>query len=196
MGGGGKINVVPSVYIIGNIYLPKPVVNSTTIHNITPLDHVPGARDKIAFDRFHVMRKKNEAVDKVRRRVYKSLVKEGVNDLKGTKYDWLTTYANMPEGQRRRFRQLRASSLKTSLAWALKVWNRWLCWAMRSRLDPMKDVARMVRKHLWGIINAVVLKVSNGPAESFNSRIKMITVKIPTNFLCRQMTRGPLEQGI
>ncbi|MDE2759910.1 MAG: transposase [Paracoccaceae bacterium] len=35
----------------------------------------------------------------------------------------------------------------------------------------------MVRKHLWGIINAVVLKVSNGPAESLNSRIKMIKVK-------------------
>ena len=35
----------------------------------------------------------------------------------------------------------------------------------------------MVRKHLWGIINAIVLKVSNGPAESRNSRIKMIKVK-------------------
>ncbi len=45
------------------------------------------------------------------------------------------------------------------------------------RLEPMKDVARMVRTHLWGIINAVVLKVSNGPAESHNSRIKMIKVK-------------------
>ena len=41
----------------------------------------------------------------------------------------------------------------------------------------MKEGARMVRKHRWGIINAVVLKVSNGPAESRNSRIKMIKVK-------------------
>ena len=158
------------------------------------LEHVPGAEDKIAFDRFHVMKKMNEAVDKVRRREHKSLTKEGMNDLKGTKYDWLTNHANMPEGQRRRFRQLRASSLKTSRAWAikelgmslwkyihrgwaLKAWNRWLSWAMRCRLEPMKDVGRMVRKHLWGIINAVVLKVSNGPAESLNSRIKMIKVK-------------------
>ncbi len=158
------------------------------------LDHVPGASDKIAFDRFHVMRKMNEAVDKVRRWEHKSLSKEGVHDLKGTKSDWLTNHVNMPEGQRRRFRQLRASSLKTSRAWAikelgmslwtyihrgwaLKAWNRWLSWAMRCRLEPMKDVARMVRTHLWGIINAVVLKVSNGPAESLNSRIKMIKVK-------------------
>jgi len=41
----------------------------------------------------------------------------------------------------------------------------------------MKETARMVRKHLCGIINAVVLKVSNGPAKSLNSRIRMIKVK-------------------
>ena len=158
------------------------------------LDHVPGAGDKIALDRFHVMKKMNEAVDKVRRQEHKALAREGVNDLKGTKYDWLTNHANMPEGQRRRFRQLRNSSLKTSRAWAIKelgmslwkyvcrgwarkAWKRWLGWAMRCRLEPMKEVARMVRKHLWGIINAVVLKVGNGPAESLNSRIRMIKVK-------------------
>ena len=160
----------------------------------SPLAHVPGAEDKIAFDRFHVMRKMNAAVDKVRRQEHKSLTKAGVHDLKGTKYDWLTHHARMSEGQRRRFRQLRASSLKTSRAWAikefgmslwtyihrgwvLKAWNRWLSWAMRCRLEPMKEVARMVKTHLWGIINAVVLKVSNGPAESLNSRIKMLKVK-------------------
>ena len=34
-----------------------------------------------------------------------------------------------------------------------------------------------LRAHLWGIVNAVVLKVSNGPAESMNSRIKMVKVR-------------------
>ncbi|MYG42735.1 MAG: transposase, partial [Rhodobacteraceae bacterium] len=48
---------------------------------------------------------------------------------------------------------------------------------MRCLLEPMKEVAHMVREHLWGIINAVVLKVSNGSAGSLNSRIKMIEVK-------------------
>ncbi len=73
----------------------------------------------------------------------------------------------MPEGQRRRFRQLRHSSLKTARAWAIKelgmslwkdvcrgwarkAWKRWLGWAMRCRLEPMKEVARMVRKHQCG----------------------------------------------
>ncbi|MEJ1386925.1 MAG: transposase, partial [Candidatus Sedimenticola sp. (ex Thyasira tokunagai)] len=43
-----------------------------------------------------------------------------------------------------------------------------------SRLDPVKEVAKTIKAHLWGILNAVVLKVSNGPAEGLNSRIKMI----------------------
>ncbi|MXZ51319.1 MAG: ISL3 family transposase [Rhodobacteraceae bacterium] len=162
-------------------------VNST-------LKHVPDGDRKIAFDRFHVVRKLSEAVDKVRRQEHKSLQRMGMDDLKGTRYDWLINRRNMTSRQRHRFRHLRDSSLKTARAWAiretamslwryihrgwaLKGWKRWLSWAMRCRLEPMKEAARMVRKHLWGIINAVVLKVSNGPAESLNSRIKMIKVK-------------------
>ena len=41
----------------------------------------------------------------------------------------------------------------------------------------MKKVAKTIKKHLWGILNAIVLKVSNGPAEGINSRIKAIKVR-------------------
>ena len=41
----------------------------------------------------------------------------------------------------------------------------------------MKAVAKTTKEHLWGILNAIVLKVSNGPAEGINSRIKMIKVR-------------------
>jgi len=41
----------------------------------------------------------------------------------------------------------------------------------------MKQVGKTIRAHLWGIINAVVLDVSNGPAESLNSRIKTIKIR-------------------
>ena len=82
--------------------------------------HVPDGDKKIAFDRFHVVRKVSEAVDKVRRQEHKTLLKQGMHDLKGTKYHWLTTYGNMTPSPKHRFRPLRASSLKTSRAWALK----------------------------------------------------------------------------
>jgi transposase len=52
-----------------------------------------------------------------------------------------------------------------------------LSWAMRCRLAPMKRVAQTIKTHLWGILNAIVLKVSNGSAEGINSRINMIKVR-------------------
>lgn len=158
------------------------------------LESLPGAEEKIAFDKFHVAKYLGEAVDKVRRHEHKALMAEGYEDLKGSKYDWLYNPENMTRKQKRRFKALRDSTLKTARAWAIKElamslwhyvsktwarkgWEQWLSWAVRSRLDPIKEVARTIKEHLWGILNAVVLKVSNGPAEGLNSRIKMIKVR-------------------
>jgi transposase len=65
----------------------------------------------------------------------------------------------------------------SSRTWAIKAWKRWLSWAVRCRLAPVKKVAQTIKEHLWGIINAIVMKVDNGGAESINSRIKMIKVR-------------------
>jgi transposase len=158
------------------------------------LESVPDAQDKIAFDKFHVAKYLGEAVDKVRRQEHKALMKEGFDDLKGSKYDWLYNPENMTRAQKMRFKSLRDSTLKTARAWAIKElamslwhyvskawarkgWEQWLSWAVRSRLDPIKEVAKTIKTHLWGILNAIVLKVSNGPAEGINSRIKTIKVR-------------------
>lgn len=158
------------------------------------LESLPGAEEKIAFDKFHVAKYLGEAVDKVRRQEHKALMDEGYEDLKGTKYDGLYNPQNMARKQKRRFKALRDSTLKTARAWAIKElamslwhyvsrawarkgWEHWLSWAVRSRLDPIKEVAKTIKEHLWGILNAVVLKVSNGPAEGLNSHIKMIKVR-------------------
>lgn len=158
------------------------------------LESLPEAEEKIAFDKFHVAKYLGEAVDKVRRQEHKALMSEGYEDLKGSKYDWLYNPGNMTRSQQNRFKILRDSALKTARAWAIKElamslwhyvsktwarkgWERWLSWAVRSRLDPIKEVAKTIKEHLWGILNAIVLKVSNGPAEGLNSRIKMIKVR-------------------
>ena len=158
------------------------------------LESIPGSKEKIAFDKFHVAKYLGEAVDKVRRQEHKVLMAEGYEDLKGSKYDWLYNPENMTYKQNKRFKVLRDSTLKTARAWAIKElamslwhyvsktwarkgWERWLSWAVRSRLDPIKKVAKTIKEHLWGILNAIVLKVSNGPAEGLNSRIKMIKVR-------------------
>ncbi len=158
------------------------------------LESLPYAENKIAFDKFHVAKYLGDAVDKVRRQEHKALMAQGYEDLKGSKYDWLYNPSNMPRKQQAQFKVLRDSALKTARAWAIKElamslwhyvsktwarkgWKQWLSWAVRSRLEPIKKVAKTIKAHLWGILNAIVLKVSNGPAEGLNSRIKMIKVR-------------------
>jgi transposase len=155
---------------------------------------IPDAELKICFDKFHVAKYLGDAVDKVRREENRRLCAEGDDSLKGTRYRWLVNPENMDREAWRRFKALRESSLKTARAWAIKemamslwnyktgiwaekAWKRWLSWALRSRLEPVRKVARMIRTHLYGIINAIVLKVSNGPAESINSRIRTIKTR-------------------
>jgi transposase len=149
----------------------KPYIYATAIH-------VPEAERRIAFDRFHVVKHLTDAVDKVRRQENRQLVSAGDERLKRSKYLWLHRPHNLNGNQRLRFRDLKESSLKTARAWALKeaaigiwgykvrgwaqrAWDSWLDWASRSRLEPMVKVAKMIRYHLIGILNADVLNVTN-----------------------------------
>ena len=48
---------------------------------------------------------------------------------------------------------------------------------MKYRLDLIKNMAETFRNHLWGILNVIILKASNAPAESINSCIKTVKVR-------------------
>ena len=158
------------------------------------LEQIPEAESKIAFDTFHVAKYLGGAVDHVRKQEHKTLMGEGCDDLKGTKYDWLTNLRNLSRTRQCTFKALRASTLKTARAWAIKTlgmqlwhyvsrtwaekgWKQWYTWAIRSRLTPVKKVARTIKKHLWGILNAIMLQASNGASESMNSRIQGLKVR-------------------
>ena len=153
---------------------------------------VPGAQEKIAFDKFHVAQHLGEAVDKVRRGEHKQLLAAGDDRLKGTRYHWLRHPDNVSDRDwNGRFAALRESTLRTARAWAIKeqamslwqyrsrawagkAWRRWHGWAIRSRLEPVKHAARMIKRHLYGIVNATVLKATNALAESINARIQKV----------------------
>jgi transposase len=64
-----------------------------------------------------------------------------------------------------------------SRGWAARAWQRWLSWVSRCRLKPMVKAARMIRKHLQGIVNAVVLSATNAMSESMNSKIQRIKAR-------------------
>lgn len=155
------------------------------------LRHVPGAERKIAFDKFHVAKHLNEAVNDVRKQEHRALRSEGDDRLTKTKYLWLQGRESLSDERWKRFADLRDSNLKVARAWALKetardlwgyvrrgwaerAWSNWLRWAFRSQLEPMRKAARTIRDNLWGILNAIVLNVTNAATESVNSKIQWI----------------------
>ena len=52
-----------------------------------------------------------------------------------------------------------------------------LGWMARCRLDPIIKVGRMVRRYLWGILNAIMHRVTNAIAESINATIQKIKAR-------------------
>lgn len=152
---------------------------------------VPDAEHKIAFDRFHVAQHLNFAVDQVRRREHQALRAAGDEVLTRTRYVWLQNPRQMTEDRRDALDRLRQANLKTARAWAIKEqaaclwgyrsrgwarrgWTRWYQWAIRSRLEPIKRAARLVKKHLEGIVTAVVTGATTARAEGFNAMIQKI----------------------
>jgi transposase len=155
------------------------------------VEHIPGGNQKIAFDKFHVAKHLSDAVDKVRREENKALLAQGIETLKGTKYLWLTNPDGFDEARWSSFQPLRSGTLKTARAWAIKevamtlwrfrsrgwarrAWLRWYAWAIRSRLEPVKKVARMIKRYLDGILTAVVSAVTNARSEGINATIQRI----------------------
>ena len=153
--------------------------------------HLPEAEKKIVFDKFHIAKHLGEAVDRVRRREHKVLKAEGDERLTGTKYDWLRNPASMDQKQRREFAELRRSELKTARAWALretamglydyvyekparKHFQWWYSWAVRSRLQPIKEVARMLKRRFENIITYLRHRITNAASESLNAKIQWV----------------------
>ena len=161
-----------------------PYVNSVRAH-------LPGAESKVVFDKFHIAKHLGEAVDRVRRQEQKILKAAGDDRLTGTRYDWLRNPVAMEPKDRREFAVLRKSGLKTARAWALKETGmavfyyiyerparkhfRWWCnWAARSRLQPMIEVGRMLKRRFENIITYLRHRITNATSESINSKIQWV----------------------
>jgi len=156
--------------------------------------HLEGPEEKIVFDRFHVMSHMTTAVDTVRKAEHRRLRANGDNLLAGTKYLWLHSAENLPERHAERFAALRGVELKTGRAWAIKEdlrylwdyvrrgwaekhWKRWYFWATHSRLEPVVEVARMIKRHWNGVMAFFSHRLTSATAEGINSRIQAIRVQ-------------------
>ena len=151
--------------------------------------YISGIEDKfpnasITFDKFHVMKLMNEAIDKVSR------AEQSHNDLlRKTRFVWPKNPENLTIRQNETFRSLKDLRLKTLRAYNIKLalrdfWNfqnphfadaylkKWYFWATHSRLNPVIDCAKTIKQHWGGITNYIKTKIDNGILEGTNSIIQ------------------------
>ena len=149
------------------------------------------------LDRFHITSHLNQAVDQVRRTEstrLRSKSKEAGQQLKHMRWPLLRRASRVRGRARQKLNALLASKLATARAWELKetfshfwhyrsvIWagaflDYWCYRAMRSRLEPMKKVARMLRTHEPLILNWFRAKgeISSGAVEGLNNKIRVVT---------------------
>ena len=137
----------------------------------------------ITFDKFHVMKLLNKAVDETRR---SEQTQE--KDLKSSRYVWLKNPNNLSKKEQAKLNTLSGKKLKTGRAYRMKLLfqelftyeegraisglQKWYIWAMHSRLEPIKAFARTLRKHWNGIVRWFKTRLTNGILEGLNSLVQ------------------------
>ena len=148
--------------------------------------HLPNA--SITYDKFHVIKLINEAVDKVRRAEQKDRP-----ELKKTRYLWLKNHDNLKKEQQEKLSGLSSLKLKTARAMHIRMsfqdfydhppeaaeiyLKKWYFWATHSRLQPIIDVARTIKRHWDGILRWFQSGSANGLIEGINSLVQAAKAK-------------------
>lgn len=145
--------------------------------------HFPEAQ--MTFDKFHIQKLLNDAVDEVRRQERKEHP-----ELNRTRYLWLKRPEKLTKKEREILESLtpRKRHLKTSRAYAIKLsfqefWELpqelaepflkdWYYWATHSRLPAMIEVAKTIKAHWNGVLRWFTSKINNGVLEAINGLIQ------------------------
>ena len=139
---------------------------------------------KITFDKFHVVKLVNDAVDEVRRGESKNS-----DWIKGTRYLWLKNLQNLTDEEKAKLVDLEAANLDTMQAWqmrlnlqdlfkcpsiasARKFLDRWHAWVETSDLKPMIKAARTIMGKADDILRSIASKISNGLLEAINGNVQ------------------------
>ena len=146
---------------------------------------------EITFDKFHILKIINEAVDEVRREEskYNPL-------LKGARYVFLKNDRNLTQEQRimkeklllpkLNLKSVKALIIRESFQqiyfaktfrWFKKLLQQWYFWATHSRLEPIKAAAKTIKKHWDGVLNWKKSQINNGILEGLNSIVQAAKAK-------------------
>jgi transposase len=145
------------------------------------------------LDRFHIMKKMNEAIDKVRRSETRQLEEDGYEPvLKHSRWCLLKRRENLTEKQTVKLAELLKYNLKsvrsyllredfqrfweyTSSGWAGRFLDQWCTRTLRSRIEPMQKIVHSLRAHRSLILNWFHARgtVSSGTVEGLNNKCKL-----------------------
>jgi transposase len=147
------------------------------------------------LDRFHIMQKFSKALDEIRAEEAKRLKRDGYEPvLKRSRWCFLKRPKNLTDKETVKLSEVLKYNLRTvraylhreefqrlweykSAAWAGKFLDEWTSRVMRSRLEPMKKIARTIRVHRPLILNWFRARgaVSSGAVEGLNNKVKLVT---------------------
>ena len=154
--------------------------------------HAPQAT--ILYDKFHVMRQLNDAMDKVRKAEYHRLTNRPDRAfIKGQKYVLLSHRENLSPEKRQRLKTLLAANKRLNTAyvlkeqfgqlwsyqrepWARRFFEQWRASLRWQRLKPFEDFTKLIDRHWDGIAMYCrpENKVSLGFVEGLNNKIRVI----------------------
>ena len=147
-------------------------------------EHLPNA--EITFDKFHIMKIINKAVDEVRRE------EQSTNPtLKKSRYVFLKNRENLTKTQKEKLAELTLSKTNLKSIRALHIresfqdiyasgntvefetlLKKWYFWATHSRLEPIKKAAKTIKNHWDGIVKWKESQINNGILEGLNSIVQ------------------------
>ena len=153
-------------------------------------DAVPHAT--IVFDRFHVARLAQRAVDEVRRAQMRALDPAGRPSVKRTRWALLKNPENLRANERAKLELVRKTNTALYRAYLLKetfldlfeyrspyhahrALDAWSAWAQRSRLPSFVRLARTVRGYADGILAFIRSRLTNARLEGMNNKVRLIS---------------------
>lgn len=165
----------------------QPYVQATS-------EHLPEGGQKIVFDRFHIMKNANQALDRVRQGEQFELSRKRDDTLVRTRQMWLWSEENLPEKYQDRFKTLKDQDLKTAKAWALKehlrrLWDQpgaaeagsffdhWHQWVQKTKLGPMMRLAKTLKSKLDQIVSYCRHPITSAGCEGLNSKITSVKIR-------------------
>ncbi len=153
-------------------------------------EHLPQAA--LVFDRFHIIKLANEAIDEVRRGIQRTLDLTGRRAIKGKRYLLLRGREKLTAEQQPTLEEALKWNEPLSQAYYLKeelreLWNQpshaeatsylqaWICKAMRVELQPIRRLAKTLLMHAKLILNYYLHPITSGKMEGINNKIGRLT---------------------